>query len=50
MTATQKLIALTIFSGLGAIACASAARAADIAAATSAPDAHAAVRDGLRLG
>lgn len=46
MTATQKLIALTIFSGLGAIGCASAACAADTAAATSAPDAHAAVRDG----
>jgi hypothetical protein len=44
MTATQKMIALTIFGGLGAIAMAgaSAARAADAAAASS----SAAVHDG----
>jgi hypothetical protein len=48
MTATQKFIALTIFGGLGAIACASGARAADaVAAATSStPAAPAPVRDG----
>jgi len=40
MTATQKLIALVIFGGLGAIACAHKARAAD------APAANAALRDG----
>jgi hypothetical protein len=40
MTATQKLIALVIFGGLGAIACAHEARAADT------PAANAALRDG----
>jgi hypothetical protein len=52
MTATQKLIALTIFGGLGAIAGASWAQAADATAtpssptASSTPDAQTAVRDG----
>ncbi len=43
MRATQKFITLTIFSGLGAVACASGARAADTtpAAVSSAP-----MRDG----
>jgi hypothetical protein len=52
MTATQKLIALTIFGGLGAIAGASWAQAADSTATPSSPTAssmpatQAAVRDG----
>jgi hypothetical protein len=46
MTATQKFIALTIFGGLGAIACANGVRAADTAAASSTPAAQAAGRDG----
>jgi hypothetical protein len=47
MTATQKFIALTIFGGLGAIACASGARAADApGAAAPAAVSSTPVRDG----